>query len=302
MAGFVRGDVRYSRRMTHLPDNYDALAAADKLDVLWERVSAQPYPSGDAPTAVPGAWGRRHLFSTRYNIRSFTHVSDELEQGRRKIIHAWGTCAKVRWVFADGQPYTGALSGTWEGLLRFSDAAGGGMFAPAVAIKLFVDGKQSVNYFGSQARHRDKGDWQPLSVPFSNATVDARDAAAKAVKSAFTRAAKALGGKRLYATYLPLHHLAGIQADGTPVASPIVADRVELHATQDAIAMLADARDFRAKLAGIPAGTRLFEIRTSDALDADAVPAGYVDLTSGFVASPYGDEKLFFQHDVGPTK
>jgi hypothetical protein len=38
------------------------------------------------------------------------------------------------------------------------------------------------------------------------------------------------------------------------------------------------------------------------ALDDPAQPIGTMTIERPFVASAYGDERLFFQHDTGPTK
>lgn len=49
-------------------------------------------------------------------------------------------------------------------------------------------------------------------------------------------------------------------------------------------------------------GTPLFEVRVADAIDAPAVPLGRLTAASRLVASRYGDERLFFQHSIGPKK
>ena len=286
--------------MSDLPSDYQQRTAADKLDLLWARISEDPWPLDALPTSVPGPWGRRKIFSTKHNRGSFEHVGDELPEDRKKIIHTWGTCARVTLSFDNGAPYTGLLSGQHEALFRFSDATGGPMFVPAGALKWPVDGQPSRNWFGLPGVPRSPKDPRPLSKMLSNAIPAAKDPVGKLIAGAFDRTAKALEGSRLYAIYLPLHHLAAVNADGSAVEQPVVADRLELHATEEAKAAIGEDGDFRCRLGQLAEGTVLFDLLVSGDKDAPAQKVGAMTLSSGFVASPHGDQRLFFQHDRGP--
>jgi len=284
-----------------LPDGYSLLRAEEKLDALWARVSSDPYPEGALPTSVPGPWGRRKLFSTEFNRGSFELPGDELPPDRPKLVHTYGTCALVTLKITSPHAYTGVFAKGGAALLRFSDAKGGGAFMPSIALKFMVTGKPSLNLLALPTAYREKGDLRCFSSAYSNATVPAKEFDSKLVQSAFQKAAKALGGTRLYAVYLPLHHLAGLHADGTSAASPVVPDRVEFHPTEEAKRACPDGKDFRTSLGRMPAGIKLFDVRVGEKIDQPTQPMGEVWLDSTFVASRYGDERLFFAHDVGPT-
>ena len=77
-------------------------------------------------------------------------------------------------------------------------------------------------------------------------------------------------------------------------------DRLELHGTLEAREALIDDRDWRRSLAALPTGVRLFDLKIAESIDARAEAYGCLTLDAPFVASRYGDEQLFFQHDVGP--
>jgi hypothetical protein len=286
--------------MPALPSDYIQRSAAEKLELLWAKVSADPYPPGNLPSAVPSPWGRRKLFTVPHNRVSFEHATDELPAGRSKLVHTHGVTAKVELVLRDS-PYTGVAGSGGPGLLRASDAVGGGTFAPSLAIKFLVDAQPSLNYLALPSAHRDPGDPDFLTSVYSNSAPPPKNFDNKLIIRAFDRTAKALGGKRLYGIYLPLHHLAQRERDGRAVADAKVPDRIELHPTAAARAAASSGVDWRVMLGKLPVGLSLFEVRAAPKIDVGATVIGELRLESSFIASRYGDEQLFFQHDVGPT-
>jgi hypothetical protein len=286
--------------MPALPSDYVHRSALDKLELLWTKVSAEPYSPGDLPSKVPSPWGRRKLLSVPHNRVSFEHATDELPEGRSKLVHAHGVVAKVRLVLRDS-PYTGVVGSGGPGLLRASDAVGGGTFSPSLAIKFLVDGQASLNYLALPSAYRDPADPDFLTSVYSNSAPAPRSFDTKLIGRAFDRTAKALGGTRLYGIYLPLHHLAQRELDGRAVADAKVPDRIELHASAAARAAAKSGADWRVVLAGLPIGLTLFEVHAAPKIDVATTLIGELQLESSFVASRYGDERLFYQHDVGPT-
>ncbi len=284
-----------------LPSDLKQRPSAEQLDLLWKEVIADPYPKGELPTQVPGAWARRKLFSVGFNRGSFELPGDELPADRPKLVHTWGTCARVRMKIDEAHGFTGIVEQGGEALLRFSDANGGPKFLPSLALKFMITGHASLNLLALPMNYRDKGDRHPLSSIFSNGTQPAKEFDAKLVQRSFQKTADALGGTRLYAVYLPLHHLAGMHSDGSLVQKPVVADRIEFHPTAEARKASDGGKDFREALAQIPKDTKLFDLQVSEHLEKPARPLGELWLESEFIASRYGDERLFFAHDVGPT-
>lgn len=285
-----------------LPSDYDSLSAEEKLERLWSQVSAEPYPAGPLPSEPPSTWARRKLFTVGHDRVSFEHVSDVVPRGRTKLVHAHGTCACVTWKVKDSRGFTGVFESGGRGLLRFSDATGGPVFSPSFAIKFPVKDGPSLNFFALPYESRSGRDRDPLSGVYANGAPPPKAGPAKAVAWAFQRTADALQGTRLYAIYLPLHELAERSLDGASVDSATVPDRVELRATDEARAALADAEDWRRKLEGLEAGTALFEMSISAGREEKAESHGTLVLDTDFVASRWGDERLWFQHHTGPTR
>ena len=294
------GAACYRRRVSELPDDYQSLPGADKLDLLWRRVSAEPYPDDRLPTRAPGAVARLKLFSVAFNRGSFEHAGDECVDGRRKVIHTHGTVAVVRLEVTADHAYTGIFKTGGRALLRVSDATGGPIFAPSMALKFLIDGAPSINVFANQAKHGPTRDFDVFNRYYANSLPQPRRLDTKLVDRSFQRTARVLGGTRLYSVYLPLHDSAGQNLDGSSVAEPVVPDRIELHPTGELHLGATEEPDWRTELAALPADTVLFEVRISGHIDEPAVPFGRLVLERPFVASQYGDERLFFQHPVGP--
>jgi hypothetical protein len=284
-----------------LPADYQKRSASEKLDLVWAKVNSDPYPEGALPTRIPGPWGRRKLFSVEFNRGSFELPGDELPPDRPKLVHTYGSCARVTMKVTASLPYTGLFQTGGEALIRFSDAKGGSGFVPSLALKFMVDGRPSLNLLTLPSEHREKGDKRCFSSAYCNATPPARELDTKLVQRAFLKTAQELGGTRLYAVYLPLHHLAQSFTDGQSPDKPVVPDRIEFHPTEDVKRLCPDTPDFRTSLARIPKGTKLFDVHVAQRIDMPTVLLGELYLDSPWVASRYGDERLFFAHDVGPT-
>lgn len=286
--------------MNELPTSYVALSAAEKLALLWDRVRADVYPSDALPNDVPSDWARRRLFSVPYDRMSFEHCSDELPEGRVKLLHRHGAVAPVRFEVREDTPLTGLLGSGAEGLMRFSDASGGAIMTPSVALKFPLDGKASLNFFALPCAERDARSRDFFATPLSNAASPPQRMDEKLLAARFQKTAKTLRAPRLHARYLPLHELAESCVSGEVVGPPCVPDRLELHATAEAREACARAEDWRTGLATLERGARVYDVRFAMGLDAAAEPLGAIVLESTPVCSRYGDERLFFQHHTGP--
>ncbi len=281
--------------------DYAARKASEKRALLWSEIAADLHADGALPSRAPGGLSRLRLLSVDFNRGSFELPGDALPPERRKLVHTWGACARLRFEITHKTRYTGFFETGGEAIARFSDAKGGGDFLPSIALKFFVDGQASRNLLTLPAAARAKGDARCFSSAFSNAAPGATTFDGKLVQGAFERTSRALGGSRLHAVYLPLHHLASIAENGEAPAVAVVPDRVELRPTQDAIRACPEGVDFRAALAAVPAGTKLFDVLAAAAIDEPTEILGAIWQDSAWLASRYGDERLFFAHDVGPV-
>lgn len=283
-----------------LPTDYEKRSAREKNDLLWANINSDAYADAQLPTRGHSVIAKLKLFSVEFNKGSFV-PGDELPPDRPKLVHTFGTCARVSLHITEKHSYTGMLERGGDAIVRFSDAKGDGTFLPSMAFKFFVDGRMSTNVLVLPSQYREKGDLRSLSSSYSNAAQPARELDAKLVQRTFQRTAKAMGATRLYGIYLPLHDFASIRADGSVPENPVVPDRIEFVPTDEAKKVCPDVPDYRRALAAIPAGTVLFKVFASPKIDKPLEVVGEVRLDSPWVASAYGDTRLFFQHDRGPV-
>lgn len=283
-----------------LPADYEKRSAREKSDLLWVNVNSDFYPESKLPTRAPTPIARLKLFSVDFNKGSFA-PGDELPPDRPKLVHTYGSCARVSLHITEKHPFTGMLEKGGDALVRFSDAKGGGTFLPSLAFKFFIDGRASTNVLVLPSEYREKGDIRCFSSTYCNATPPAKEVDTKLVQNRFQATAKALGATRLYSVYLPLHDFASIRADGTKPESPVVPDRLEFVPTDEVKKICPELPEFRKALAAIPSGTVLFKVFAAPKIDAPLQLIGEVRQESPWVASAYGDTRLFFQHDRGPT-
>jgi hypothetical protein len=136
------GEAAVTSSDSPLAADYDRKTAAEKQDILWtshiapsKYATLPPWPSVDLIGIV-----RLDLGVT------LNRTNDELPMGRKKLVHALGSCAKVELVADGGTPYTGMFKGG-IGIARFSLATNPGTdaFTPAIAVKMLVDGMPSQN-------------------------------------------------------------------------------------------------------------------------------------------------------------
>ena len=119
------------------------MTSLEKQDLLWQSTldfTWENLPSySDAKT-----WGNRwKAVKALFTLdESFATESDFMPEGRVKLIHAFGSVAKVEFlpIYSDENKYTGLFKGA-HGLMRISLAGDPGEdnFTPGLALKLFIN-------------------------------------------------------------------------------------------------------------------------------------------------------------------
>ena len=247
------------------------------------------------------------LASTSFTIKSLTNEGDELENGRRKLIHAHGAEARLRLeIAADvALPYTGIFASGADCVIgRFSLASKptAERSIPALALKIFVTDHTSVNL-----QLMNSVDGQPghnfFALAFSNILPPAQSFATRLLDHLFGGVARAFGAADPNPGRLTLEHLAGISADGKIVKRPHTPYQLILQPTAQTQALMQDATagdDFRTELGKLPSGEVLYDLYVipEDESPSAAKRLGALRLMSPILASRYGDERLYFQHNM----
>ena len=286
-----------------------ASTACQKADAMWNDKIVPTRYGSLPPLTSPGILDLLTLASTSFTIRSLTNDGDELDAGHRKLVHAFGAEARFRWVPSKAEHgYSGIFQSGADciiGRLSMATKPSRTSAVPALALKIFLTGHQSVNLHVMNSTDGQKSH-NFFEMPFSNIIPPPDSFAKRMLQELFRKAAVAFGAKDPAPTHLTLEHLAGIRLDGTPAAAVKSPFRLIFQPTTAARAFMEGATvqtDFRSNLSGFPVGQAMYEVYAFDEGEPFADPAagkhvGQLVTTSGIVASSYGDEKLNFQHNM----
>ena len=95
---------------------------------------------------------------------------------------------------------------------------------------------------------------------------------------------------------MPLYEAAAVGSDGNDV-TPVVAPYLVTFTPNTALGWAAnDSVDFRVHFASIPENTVLYTVSVKRSLDEDDITIGQIVSRSPILATPYGDETIFFNH------
>lgn len=304
------------------PEGYGDRTAAEKASWLWDTLIGT---TAHAPTALPplrlpfqarpiaeiGVVARRPELD-----KALSRVSDVMEPGRPKVIHAHGAVAMIELETAADSPFTGLLGpppvGGAIGLIRLSLVAkvvGKAAVTPGLGLKLLIDGAPSADLLAMNHVVGQGRDFDLFSNTMTNDLTE---------EHSELRPPQRLMGvlfRRVSAQprRLVVTHLSDRRRDGTSVVEPRAPRRLVFHPTDEARAAFVGQAgvDFRRVLGGIEAGTPLFDVegltgptptpgRKGRVPPSPGSAVGRIRATTSFVSSDGGD-RLFFRHVQDPA-
>jgi hypothetical protein len=274
-----------------LPESYQSWSGLAKQHYLWEK-HIKPTEYKYLPLYLEGGFkallGSHALLDLK---KSFTHQSDEMPKGRLKIIHTYGAVAKVEFEAAEDSPYTGVLKGA-PGLVRLGWAAPPALagYVPGMAMKFLIDGHPSVNIHVMEKLDGQGENANFFNSAFTNIIPPPKSFMLKLANQLFATAVTRT-------THLALDHLGKRDQFGFAERIPRSPYQIFLIPTQEVQLPRNNREDLRRSLERFGVGTVLYQVYARQ--NSEKRPPkliGRVVLTSPFVSSRYGDEKLFFQH------
>ncbi len=291
--------------MKPLPPDYLTLPASEKQTLLWSNIVSNKFADDELPEdswlgfmwkAFTGG-----LFGKQFLRKTLLHDGDELPDGRPRLIHTHGTVCQIKFEPNGCGPFTGTLSSGAIGLLRVSLTLPSSEFTPGFAVKFLVDGQRSQNIVCIPSINGQAEDMNVFLRSGSNRhSMTVHGLEFKFLAYMFSRAAKSMNPAKLKWYYLPLDHFAAMRADGTTEEKPVVPYELIFLPTPESQMSREASTDFRIRLREIPSGTVLYQVLAAQTPTSRPVHIGQLRTTSEFVASHYGDEKIYFQHDPGP--
>ena len=276
-----------------MPDDYQSRTASDKMSYLWQRVVEEAWPS--LPPYSGRGWGSllRSFGSFFHLKKTFDHTSDELPEGRVKIIHTYGSVVQLALKPEPGHPFTGLYKKGGMALARLSLAANPDKigFIPGMALKFLIDAKPSRNIMVMNSLEGQGDNRNFFAKVFSNA-IPAPSFFSFNLWVLF----KIFSTVSNPANIIPVQSLASVHQDGSipeRIQSPT---RLNLKPSEEVEKVFdgSPEKDLRVSLTNIPKGTILYEL--FGILQGKEYKIGELRTASEFVNSSYGDKKLFFQH------
>lgn len=283
----------------------DAPASArSKLDILWGQIestrhqSLPPYDDIDVTGMMFG--------SLRYKVE---HASDFRPSKWKKWIHRRAVVAKATYRSVGGHSYTGLWNEPAAPvLLRLSltyDPAKRGV-APGMAIKFLVDAQPSRDVSLLTGLDSQGQDYRFFKTSFSNVVPPSEKLGARMIARIFNRVDKP-------SNRIGVSHLGDVTAAGAAVKPAVSPLQIFARGPAD-FSKATPVRDIRDDfLKMTPRTTPILEVYARpggsrddyEEIDGDlmrtyearAVKIGEIRLESGFVASSFGDDQLFFRHE-----
>jgi hypothetical protein len=282
-----------------LPPDYQSWSAHKKQEFLWnERILKSRYDHLPALKKIDVVG----LFLTALRAK-MDYESDEAPPNWKKAIHAYASVAKIQWIPIENSPFTGLFQQADYGLVRLSLTGDPGDrgFAPGLAIKWFVDGNPSEDFSALVSLTGQGNNYNVFANEFSNIVPVVNQIGPKLINLIFRRVTK-------YPTKLSLKGLGEVEQQGRSVDHPHYPTQLFLVPEPTIQFSENPGRDFRNDLAAIAPGTILFSVYGTDSDQAGTTEAqqaenrlksqliGHIKTTSEFIASSYGDSRLFFRH------
>ncbi len=287
------------------PENYRSLSACEKQSVLWKHIQESAYKELPDYKAL----GPKQLYKmARQEVAiKGSHFEDFAPIGWQKFLHARASITKVK-IVPHPSKYSGLFQGAECGLLRLSLTSAvksGRPVAPGLALKILRDRTYSTNVSALVSLDGQDQDFNFFKYPMSNIVPVGTSVGQKLVHKIFLEASP-------YPEELSIREFAEMDQYGRKSAE-VVSPRQVFFVPSKRLIFPSSAHDVRKDFATIPAGTVIYQIRAVTDKDfkyADYAPENVQGLlqsselvadvvtTSEFVASSFGDDGIFFRHQL----
>jgi len=226
---------------------------------------------------------------------------DFLGNYRTKYIHSVGTVGKVKFVSNGKHPFTGVWEGAQHGLIRCSSAVEPvDYIAPGFGLKFLRDGIDSADLVALYSVNGTPGDWNFFEKDFSNHIPAAVGAALHAVGTKFYT-------ETAWIQSVGLSDFSKFGEDGKKIEAPVFPFKLRFHPNKETNGLIPnDRQDDKMAYIGqlesmIPADTVLYDVYGLDAppsLGGVEILMGTLQLEGKLTRSKFGDEQLFFRHQL----
>lgn len=300
------------REPASVPNNYENLSGCEKQNILWDKITETTYT--DLPEFRNfGAMQLMGMARQEVALKG-RNVSDFAPEGWKKFLHGRGSIAKVKIVPTKNNNYTGIFQGAECALLRlsitFKPTIARGV-APGLALKVLRDRTYSANVSALVSLAGQGKEYNLFKNPMSNIVPIGTEFGQKMVHKIFLSASQ-------YPEELKSEDMAKIDTHGVTVAAAVTPRQLFFVPNPD-LKFSSEPHDVRTDFSTIPSGTLIYQIYAVNdkyknfdysnyapdnvtTLLADSEHVADIVSTSGFKASAFGDDGIFFRHELRTSK
>ena len=291
-----------------LPDNYEGLKGCEKQELLWSKINSSVHKK--LPKFKNFGLPQLLAMVVQKMTTKVATVSDVAPKGWKKHLHRRGVVAKVKFVSNGKHSYSGIFKGADCALLRlsltFKPTKKRG-FAPGLALKVLRDSVPSGNVSALYTLDGQAQDFNFFQHELSNIVPIGSSLGQKVVHNIFERVTD-------YPEQLQVSEMASINSAGKKAAknnSPVQVFFVPNSSFKGKLS--SKKHDMRDDLMGVQEGVAVYKVFAVPAAEKaydyykyslevrkkfleSAIPLGEIVTTSKFLASEFGDTKIFFKH------
>jgi len=296
-----------SRLPASVPNNYESMKACEKQAVLWGKIKETVH--GVYP-AYRSLGPLQLLAMSKQEVATKgKHHEDFAPEGWKKYLHSRASIATVK-IVPTGNKYTGVFQGADCALLRLSltsAVTGSRPVAPGLALKVLRDGTPSSNVSALVSLDGQGKDFNFFKNPMSNIVPIGGQIGQKLVHKIFLSASN-------YPEELLSSELATTDVHGVAIKDAVSPRQIFFVPNPD-LKSASESHEVREDFAKIPEGTLIYKIyavpekyRDFDygqytpekvpEILKEAEPVADIVTTSVFIASEFGDDGIFFRHQL----
>ena len=281
--------------------DYNSMQAHEKMNILWNKIT-----ENNTSLEYFSKFATFGLFFSSLKP-TFEHMSDDtFPNGRKRLIHTVGLVAKAKYVSTGDHDYTGVFQGCENVMIRLSMAKpldyskstpeGAFLnFIPGMAIKFLRDSVHSTNTHVMFSVEGQKS-WNFFKNDLSNHIGDTQVFGLNLLGfkfSSMTRLVQTLG----------LRDLAAINSKGISENSPKYPFQIILKPNNDLRIKFSDSFtvNFIDQLKSVAVNTPIYEVFAVNQPEGTEKKIGTIITESELVTSRFGDESLFFRHNLMDT-
>ncbi len=287
---------------------YEDQSACEKQSYLWSKAVETKY--SELPE-FNNLGLMQFLAMTFQELSLKTNLeSDMAPEGWKKFLHRRGVMAKVKIVSRENNPYSGIFKGAECALLRLSityNPKDSKPVAPGLALKVLRDGVPSANVSALYTLEGQERDFNFLKHPLSNIVPMGDSIGTKLIHRLFKRVTS-------YPEQIKIDDMGLINEKGDKTKT-LKAPVQLFFVPNSKLTFSSKEHDIRKDFLNLAAGQELYTIYALESLPknfnyekyqekdikslvAQSRPIADIITTSEFLSSEFGDEGIFFRHEV----